>query len=110
MFSDGLDGDAIDGFDRELRCDVNLVMANEDGLIRDGVAIHAWMHLNYYLVRPCYDFVHGSYVSVDDCLLSIGPSDSVVFIGFSSLFKISLDLVLARHFSFIAIFHDDVLF
>ncbi len=110
MSSDGWDVDVIDGFDHELRFDVNLVMVNEGGLIRDGVAIHAWMHLNYYLVRPDYDFFHGSFVSVDDCLLSIGPSDLVVFIGFNSLFKISLDLVLARHFSFIAIFHDDELF
>jgi hypothetical protein len=41
MFSDGLDADVIDGFDHELRYDANLVMVNEDGLIRDGVAIHA---------------------------------------------------------------------
>ena len=75
MSSDGLDADVIDGFDHELRYDANLVMVNEDGLIRDGGAIHAWMLLNYCLVRPDYDFVHGSFVSVDDCLLSIGPSD-----------------------------------
>ena len=41
MSSDGLDADVIDGFDHELRYDANLVMVNEDGLIRDGGAIHA---------------------------------------------------------------------
>jgi hypothetical protein len=41
MSSDGWDVDVIDGFDHELRFDVNLVMVNEGGLIRDGVAIHA---------------------------------------------------------------------